>query len=230
MPSVPLGALDATADTIGFTKGQLVYRELSSYQDLVAAYNFRYKICVQKMHWVSGDPITRTESDEFDTYSYHFGVFSESVLVGYCRLTPDNAPSSTMSRKYFSNLLHDGHDYPRHNAADISRLIIDMEWIGKDKRRLKTVLVNLYRLVYGRSELAQPMLTTWYFVTTPILLKGLRFQLLLPVKEIGRGTTPDGKTTHLAMIHLPTARARLRLLAPMRYIKFNRTKRLLIKP
>ncbi len=230
MIALPTGTLDPSAEIIGFVENEINYRELNTPADFRLAYEFRYRICVQKMHWIDGNPDTQTESDEFDEYSYHFGAFQGDVIIGYCRLTPDDVPSSTMTRKYFSDLLHHGTDYPSDGAADISRLIIDMDYIGKNKLMLKRILTNIYRLVYGRSELAHPAILRWYFVTTPILMKGLRYQLWLPVTEIGKGITPDGKTTHLATIDLRAARNRLRIIAPLHLWKFARTKRLLIKP
>ncbi|HVQ44145.1 MAG TPA: GNAT family N-acyltransferase [Candidatus Saccharimonadia bacterium] len=214
------GHLGQQTEVIYFEHDGMRFTELTSPQQLHAAYELRYRICVEKLHWVEGDPATRTESDEFDAHSYHFGCYSGQELVGYLRLTKETAPPGTMTRTYFPELWHRDPHYPKARTADITRLLLDRPRLPNPKSMLPA-LRGLYRLAYGRSQLCRPTIQYWYFITTPKLLGGLRWRLGLPVKKIGQGITSDGKMTYVAGLSLRRGGLQLLLLAPWRLNYFR---------
>lgn len=213
--------ITAAPDILEFEQGGYQFKELSSAAELTTAFAFRYAIVVEKMHWVPGDPATRQEYDEFDPVSYHFGAYRGRQLVGYMRFTREGQAVGTMTRNYFSELFTSAPAYPPDQTVDISRLLIDTAAINRNKRQMVMILRGLYRLAYGRSERLQPHIRYWYFVTTPILLRGLRWRFGFPVQELGHGVTSDGKTTYVAGLDLEAGRRRLRWLAPWRLHYFQ---------
>ncbi|HSX02263.1 MAG TPA: GNAT family N-acyltransferase [Candidatus Saccharimonadia bacterium] len=208
-----------------FEEHGLVFRELTAEADFRAAYRLRYKICVEQLHWVQGVPEEQLEYDDYDKYSYHFGCFRESKLIGYMRMTPEDNSVGTMSRDHFGHLWQIDPQYPTHETADLSRLLVDRPYLHKPLL-LRRILIGLYRLAYGRAELSRPRIRYWYFITTGRLLKALRWQLGLPVKVFGHDQTSDGKTTYAVGLDLQRGRRRLAILAPWRLIYFARAKRL----
>jgi N-acyl-L-homoserine lactone synthetase len=215
-------------EIISFEADGLHFIELNQAEQLKAAYRLRYEICVEKLHWIEGDPETRLEYDEFDQYSYHFGCFLDRQLVGYIRMTREDTPEGTMSRKYFRQLWQKEPLYPVKLTADVSRLIVDKRKLRKGQ--LAAALFGLYRIVYARTQMVSPKVEYLYLISAPSMLQGLRWRVGLVVKKHGQGVTSDGKITAAAAIDLRASRRLLKLVAPWRLSSFNRVAKQAARP
>lgn len=206
-----------------FVEGSFDFRELVTLEDLEAAYRLRYEICVLKLKWIDGNPMTGHEIDEFDDASWHFGAFYRGELIGYVRLTPEAAIPGLMSRVHFAELWQRDPAYAPEQSADLSRLVV----LGAYAEDVQQILRGLYRLAYAKARSNQPQLRYWYFVTSRRELRALRWRFHFPVRIIGRGVTSDGKTTYVASLDLKHSRFTVGLLTPWRLHYFERCTKLI---
>jgi len=80
--------------------------KILKFNELEKAYQFRYKIFCEELGWLPLNP-DKKESDEYDQFSIHFGVFSkDGRLVGYSRFILPKR--NFMLEKEFKDLL-DNH-------------------------------------------------------------------------------------------------------------------------
>lgn len=206
-----------------FKLSTFVFKELHSSEEIREAYRLRYRICVEQLHWIEGDPTQKIETDEFDPYAFHFGCYDDDKLIGYMRMNREDSPAGIMSRNYFIHLWQKDPQYNPVHTADLSRLIVDQPYV-KNMSSLQKIVVGLYRLAYARTRLETPQINYWYFITTKRMLFALKWKMNFPVKQVGSGVTSDGKTTYVAALDLAKGRRRLMLLAPWRLRTFERTK------
>lgn len=108
----------------------------------------RYEVFVDRLHWVAGDPITRTEFDDLDRYAIHIGTFNQAgELVGYVRLIRGGAPCGMLLQKpAFSRLIPFDLDTSPH-TAEISRLCVRIAAVASEQ--LDALLVTMYRSIYA---------------------------------------------------------------------------------
>ena len=124
---------------------------------------------VEEIHTMPG-----LETDKYDSYAIHLGVYYNLTLVGYMRLLPWNPKIGFMLDESFSPLLPENvrQELPRERSAEISRLLIISG--GKDEilsavRRFR-VLETLYKLFYRTAK--QRELEYFYMESEPAWLKG----------------------------------------------------------
>jgi N-acyl-L-homoserine lactone synthetase len=206
-----------------YTDGTIEFRELVAPEEIMEAYRFRYRICVERLNWVKGDPSRRIERDTWDDVAWHFGAFKDGRLVGYVRLTPDTLGRNIMSRVCFGGLFHrpDPH-FNMDETGDISRLILE-PGLARNQKEFLRVLFGLYRLAYGRARIQG--IRYWYFVTSRQEIQGLRYKGLFPVRVLGHGVL-GGKDTYVATLDLARARFVLLMWAPWRLKWYEEAARL----
>lgn len=205
---------------ISFKYQGYTFKELHEVSELEAAYRLRHEIVVEKLKWVNGDSDRRLEVDEFDEDSFHFGCLQDGRIVGYVRMTRDNSPNGTMTRKYFAHLINGDIPYPPEHSAEISRFIIDTRLLA-NRNQAAYVMLGLYRVAFGRSRLCRPTIRYWYFATSPKFIKDFSLRMALPVEVFGSGITSDGKKTLVAGHDIVAGQRRLLVVAPWRHIFFR---------
>jgi N-acyl-L-homoserine lactone synthetase len=118
-------------------------RELTSPDDLDAAFVLRHRICVEELGWVPAQPDGR-ERDEWDDDALHIGAFDGSGLVGYIRVVPDSPRRGIMTHRHFGAMFIVSDPRPPVGVTgDLSRLVIDAGHRDPHlRRRLSIALVN----------------------------------------------------------------------------------------
>lgn len=157
-------------------------RELTSPDDLDAAFVLRHRICVEELGWVPARPDGR-ERDEWDDGALHIGAFTGSGLVGYVRVVPDSPGRGIMTHRHFGAMFSVSDPRPPVAVTgDLSRLVIVAG--HRDPH---------FRLRY------------WYLVTGDAQL-GLLHHHYAEVQILGRGTTSDGGTNSVVLVDLESRR------------------------
>lgn len=87
------------------------------------AARFRFHVCCVELGWF--DPSNypdQQETDEYDRFAEHFGVYDGEQLVGYCRLIAgiNEFPTEKHSRKMTQ--------LNGTNRCEVSRLVVDREY------------------------------------------------------------------------------------------------------
>src|SRR4030042_1760793 len=131
-------------------------RQISSPEELSAAYKLRKVIYSDLLKWVSCNE--EQETDEYDKYATHFGVFNKHDVVAYCRLII--AVNPTMLENNFKMILGKEKIRKEKDTAEISRLTLDRKIIGN--RRGKIIQALLYRKIFHWSR--QNGIKFWYIV------------------------------------------------------------------
>ena len=173
-------------------------RELTSPDDIDAAFVLRHRICVDELGWVPAQPGGR-ERDEWDDSAQHVGAFVGRRLVGYVRVVPESAGLGTMTHRCFEGLFSVSDPRPPVAVTgDMSRLVIDAEQ-RRDPRLRRWLSVALVDHAQHRSQDAG--LRFWYLVTGDAQL-GLLHHHYADVRILGRGTTSDGGTNSVVLVDL----------------------------
>jgi N-acyl-L-homoserine lactone synthetase len=121
--------------------------------DLIEVYKLRYRIYCKEKKWIKQyDSDRDNESDLFDNYSVHFGMYNPaSILVGTIRLIIN--PISNLP--IFPIIKDTPYSMSPEPAIEVSRLAVSPE------NRAIIVFAGLLRVVYDYS--VKSNLDIWYF-------------------------------------------------------------------
>jgi len=164
--------------SIRLKEGEFLAKNLNQHE-IEKAYRFRYKIFCEELKWLPNNN-NEKESDEYDQYSVHFGVFSRSgEIVGYSRIIlPGN---SFTLEKEFTDLLDPNYCIRKEkDTVEISRLAVKKELRGRQESATKISML-LYKIMYQWA--VKNGVRYWYMVVETDYLKVL--QMFFPCKSIG---------------------------------------------
>lgn len=155
--------------------GNFVFRKIETPEALREAFRLRFEVyCYEAGFIKESDYPNRSESDEFDKDSLHFGAYnSDDVLVGAVRLILPTCKKFPIE-EHCADLTLDGNMLQRKECAEISRLVIsknlrrrahdgmyyepqiqDMAIEDKKQhfiRRVRPMAFGLYRQMYHESK------------------------------------------------------------------------------
>lgn len=100
----------------------------------------RFKIFVELLGWVNGDPETKTETDRYDEDSAHVAVFSEGdpeKILGYVRISSANSPSGLMltGEPFFRDIL------PKNFTTEPLSMEVSRLCLAEEEKRGKVRVV-----------------------------------------------------------------------------------------
>lgn len=178
-----------------FTRSELCARPLDpADQDEVVAYQkLRYHCFVLRKGWVPADPANPgRETDRYDPFCHHLGVFHGPNLVAYLRVLPWQAEPGFMLEHDFRDLLHDYDTMNLRKAGhvELSRLVVAPP-AGSSRSETAELAELLFKLVYNLGK--QLGWTGYYIVLEEAWLRTLNRRFKLPFAPIGVPQTyPDG--------------------------------------
>jgi N-acyl-L-homoserine lactone synthetase len=141
-------------------------RQISNPEELSRAFKLRKSIYSDLLKWVACNK--EQETDLYDKYASHFGVFFNGRIIAYCRLITTDKP--TMLENDFKMLIEDEEIRKKKDTAEISRLTLDKEFIGDG--RGKIIQAFLYRKIYHWSR--KNGINFWYVVVREKFFNNLK--------------------------------------------------------
>lgn len=141
-------------------------KQILNSEELSSAYKLRKSIYSDLLKWVICGQ--EEETDEYDKYATHFGVFYKHGIVAYCRLIITVNP--TMLENNFKMILGNGKIRKEKDTAEISRLTLDKEFIGDSRGKIIQAL--LYRKIFHWSR--QNGVKFWYIVVREKFFNSLK--------------------------------------------------------
>lgn len=190
----------------------------SDFSDITSCQKLRYECFVLRKGWVSGDPSRPgCETDRYDPFCHHLGVFQGSHLVAYLRALPWRAEPGFMLEHEFRDLVSDAAeaDLAQAGNVELSRLVVALP-PGSERGEMIAVAELLFKLVYhlGRRLGWQ----AYYIVLEEAWLRVLNRRFELPFVPLGEPHVfPDGTRTLAAHARCATLEQAMRQVSPEKY-------------
>lgn len=186
--------------------------EVRAYQEL------RYEHYVLRKGWVNDDPAhPGRETDRYDPYCHHLGVFQGPQLVAYLRVLPWQADPGFMLEHEFRNLISEdaAMELGQQGTIEAPRLVVAP--LPSSGRSETVVLAELlFKLVYYLGKLLG--WTAYYIVLEEAWLRVLQRRFAVPFAPLGVPQTyPDGARTLAAYARCDTLEQSILAASPEKY-------------
>ena len=212
--------------TLSLAQGDFVARLLNpADEDEVRAYQtLRYEWFVHRKGWVEADPASPgRETDRYDPYCHHLGVFQGGQLVAYLRALPWQAELGLMLEHEFNNLVSEeaGQELAGAGNVEISRLIVSPP-AGSGRSETVVMAELLFKLLYCLGK--QLGWAAYYIVLEESWLRILNRRFGIAFAPLGElYTYPDGTKTLAAYAHCETLEQSMLATAPGKYRWYRET-------
>jgi N-acyl-L-homoserine lactone synthetase len=187
--------------------------------DVLAYEQLRYGYFIKCKRWADHGKCPGHESDHFDPYCHHLGVFEQEHLAAYLRVLPTTWPCGLMLDHDFRCLLTDEkhRSIIRENSVELSRLVIAPdEAEPHPHRRNRQIIELLLKLLYHLS--LQEGYLHFYIEVETSWLKPFARRFGLPFTPIcDPYTFPDGTETVAAYASLQDLEQAVRSRSPEKY-------------
>lgn len=186
--------------------------EVCGYQRL------RYESFVLHKGWVKADPAQPgLETDHYDPYCYHLGVFQGPHLVAYLRALPWEADPGFMLEHEFRDLLtaEAALDLAHAGNVELSRLVVAPP-AGSGPRESLVVAELLFKLLYQLGK--RQDWEAYYIVLEEAWLRILNRRFELPFAPLGvPHIYPNGTKTLAAHARCDALEESIKQTSPVKY-------------
>lgn len=192
--------------------------DASSDDEVWAYQQLRYECFVLRKGWVETNPSQPgRETDGYDPYCYHLGVFQGPLLVAYLRVLPWQADPGFMLEHEFGDLSPEAVklDLAQAGNVELSRLVVALP-PGSGRGETLAMAELLFKLVYhlGRRLGWQ----AYYIVLEEAWLRILNRHFGLAFAPLGEPHVyPDGTRTVAACAGCGTLEQAVRQSSPDKY-------------
>lgn len=171
-------------------------------EDVRAYQTLRYEYFVLRKGWVGDDPFQPgRETDRYDSYCHHLGVFQGPHLIAYLRVLPWQPDPGFMLEHEFRDLMFEdaAKSLRQEGAVEISRLIVAPP-PGSGRSETAALAELLFKLVYSLGK--RLGWAAYYIVLEEAWLRVLNRRFNLPFVPLGvPHVYPDGTRTLAAFAH-----------------------------
>lgn len=210
---------DPTID-LSLTAGEFVARLIDcGDEDEVRAYqNLRYEWFVRRKGWVDDDPAhLGRETDHYDPYCHHLGVFQGPHLVAYLRVLPWQTNTGLMLQHEFQDLIAEdaAEELGQEGAVEVSRLVVAPP-PGNGGSETVALAELLFKLAYRLGK--HLGWTGYYIVLEEAWLRILNRRFGVAFATLGAPQTyADGTRTVAAYAHCDTLEQSMLATSPDKY-------------
>jgi N-acyl-L-homoserine lactone synthetase len=219
MVSLQLNDYVANSNALYLTQGNLIVRLLNDAdsEEVRGYQTLRHEWFVLRKGWVKPDPAhPGCETDGYDPYCCHLGVFDGSHLVAYMRALPWQEHPGLMLQHEFQDLVSPeaSKGLAQRGNVEISRLIVAPK--GSSRNESAQIAEILFKLLYCLGKRLE--WKTYYIVLEEAWLRVLNRRFGIPFAALGEPHTyPDGTRTLAASASCQAMEEAMLARAPDKY-------------